>query len=107
MLALVLTITAIWVVALIGGALGSIFLRARLVRRLKEFHALVWAELGSPASVAHDSGVVWKWVWERKYEGLGDPETTRIARMLRITVSVLLVAVVLAILLALTGKFLT
>ena len=106
MFALILTLTAIWVAALIGGAVGSILLRARLVRRLREFHSLDWAELGSPASVGHDSGVVWKWVWRRKYEGLGDPETIRIARMLRITVPIFLVAVALAILLALGGKFL-
>ena len=106
MLALVLTFTAVWVVALIGGALGSILLRARLIRRLKEQHASVLAELGSPASIGYDSGVVWKWVWNRKYEGLGDPVANRIAGALRITFLVFLAAAVVTFVLVLVGKFL-
>ena len=106
MLALVLTFTAVWVVALIGGALGSILLRARLIRRLKEQHASVWAELGSPASIGYDSGVLWKWVWNRSYKALGDPVATRIAGALRITFPVFLAAAVVTFALALVGKFL-
>jgi hypothetical protein len=104
MLALVLALAAIWIVVLIGGGLGSLLLRAALVRRLKERHRSIWTELGSPGTVGYDSGVVWKWVWSRQYVNLGDPATERIAKALRVVVLAFLASVAVTIALALVGK---
>jgi hypothetical protein len=106
LLAFILTLAAILIVALFGGAVGTLMLRASLVRRLREHHSLIWSELGSPAPVGYDSGIVWKWVWARRYVKLNDPTTIRIAKTLRFVVLVFISSIAITFALMLVDQFL-
>jgi hypothetical protein len=109
-LPLILALAFIWIVAFLGGIIGTLVFRPMLNRTLRERHPSIWAILGAPALSASltggDSGSVWKWVWHRRYLELNDPITARVANAYRLAGVALFASAILAIAFALLGKFL-
>jgi hypothetical protein len=80
-------------VLIVVGGIGSVFLYALLVRRLRIEHQDVWLSLGSPSympatpyagSSDYWYGELFNWVWRRDYLSLPDRELVRLACFCRL-----------------------
>jgi hypothetical protein len=72
---------------LVFSALG-LALHFYFVRQLRERHPRVWESMGQPSVFwSNTLGTrfeVWRFLWKKEYEELGDSQFTRLAGLLRI-----------------------